>query len=71
MIIEHGVSYARVKQLIRYTKKYAKFGAYVEVEETTLKQDKTDHYKVTVHIPKIHIDKFGNMAVAKGYFNAK
>jgi hypothetical protein len=49
-----------VKRLARYVKKYAKVGAYMEVEEI-----EADKFKVDIFAPKIHIDILGNMAMVK------
>ena len=49
-----------VKRLARYVKKYAKVGAYMEVEEI-----KADMFRVDIFAPKIHIDILGNMAMVK------
>lgn len=64
-ITEIDVSFCRVKKLITYIKKYKKFGAYIEVTEKP-----KNRFDVSVFCPKIHIDKYGNMAVAKGELNA-
>jgi hypothetical protein len=54
------VSMQTVKRLTRYVKKYAKVGAYMEVEEI-----KADIFRVDIFAPKIHIDILGNMAMVK------
>ena len=47
-----------VKKLLRWVKKYEKFGAYADVEEV-----KVDKYSVNIYCPKIYVDKLGNMAI--------
>lgn len=47
-----------VKKLLQWVKKYEKFGAYADVEETS-----KDWYKVDIYCPKIYVDKLGNMAI--------
>lgn len=54
------VSLTRVKQLMKYVKKYSKVGAYLECEEV-----KPNQYRVDIFAPKIHIDLYGNMAIVK------
>jgi hypothetical protein len=61
MITECNITMTRVKKLIRYCKKYAKFGSYIEVNEVTSKQDKFESYDVTMYVPVVRIDKNGKM----------
>ena len=57
-IIPKAVSMAIVKRLLRWVKKYEKFGAYAEVREA-----KNYQYEVDIYCPKIYVDKLGNMAI--------
>jgi hypothetical protein len=57
-IIPKAVSMAIVKRLLRWVKKYEKFGAYADVREV-----KVDQYEVDIYCPKIYVDKLGNMAI--------
>jgi hypothetical protein len=54
------VSLSRVKQLMKWVKKYSNVGAYLECEEV-----KPNQYRVAIFAPKIHIDTYGNMAIVK------
>lgn len=55
------VPLSRVKQLMKWVKKYSKVGAYLECEEV-----KPNEYRVDIFVPhKIHIDAYGNMAIVK------
>lgn len=56
--ISKTVSMVIVKRLLRWVKKYEKFGAYADVREI-----KVDKYEVDVYCPKIYVDKLGNMAI--------
>ena len=53
-----AVSMVIVKKLLRWVKKYEKFGAFAEVKEV-----KVDKYSVNIYCPKIYVDKLGNMAI--------
>jgi hypothetical protein len=57
-LISKAVPMATVKKLLKWVKKYEKFGAYADVREL-----KRDQYDVDVYCPKIYIDKLGNMAI--------
>ena len=57
---EQTATLARVRQLARFIKKYSKFGAYMEVTETT-----KAGYEVELFCPKTHIDIFGNRAISQ------
>lgn len=54
------VTLTRVKQLMKWVKKYSNVGAYLECEEV-----KPNLYRVDIFAPKIHIDLYGNMAIVK------
>jgi len=47
-----------VKRLLKWVKKYKKFGAYAEVKEV-----EKDRYEVDIYCPKIYVDKLGNMVI--------
>lgn len=53
-----SVAMPHVKKLLKWVKKYERFGAYAEVEETS-----KDCYKVDIFCPKIYVDKLGNLAI--------
>ena len=55
---QEKVSFARVKELSRFIKKYKNVGAYIEVEEVS-----KDKYNVELFCPQTHIDIFGNRAI--------
>lgn len=55
------VPLSRVKQLMKWVKKYSNVGVYLECEEV-----KPNEYRVDIFAPhKIHIDMYGNMAIVK------
>lgn len=57
-IISKAVHMAIVKKLLKWVKKYEKFGAYADVCEVKINQ-----YSVDIYCPKIYVDKLGNMAI--------
>lgn len=57
-IVPKTVTMVIVKKLLRWVKKYEKFGAYADVREV-----KVDQYSVDIYCPKIYVDKLGNMAI--------
>lgn len=59
---------AQVKRCVRYYNKYKKFGASISIDEE--KSEDEEIFTVSINIPPIHIDKFGNMAIKKGCGNA-
>ena len=60
-LVQSDLKFSDVKRLRRWEKKYAKFGAYMEVEEY-----KVNKFSVKMYCPKIYVDFFGNMAAVKG-----
>lgn len=48
---------SRMKRYARFVRKMRKFGAYMEATE----YEKS--WIVTIHCPKVHTDRLGNMAI--------
>lgn len=53
----------KVQRLMRYCKKYKKYGAWAEVEDCG-----KDKYNVVLYQPALFTDVFGNVAVKKQHY---
>jgi hypothetical protein len=70
VLVAKNIGEARLKKIMRYTRKMSKYGVFVEVEDTgtqkvqgSRKGQIENTFNVEMFAPKLHTDILGNTAI--------